>query len=75
MKKIMAELFGEAPTADAFRSFNQQFGDQIRRGRSQHRSDVGKLIVPAVATGESTTILPGVKSTPRHTFYGGNEFQ
>lgn len=53
MKKIMVELFGESPTADAFRVFNQQLGGQIRRGRSGYHPDPGKLIVPAVATGGS----------------------
>ena len=70
MRKIMAELFGESPTGDAFSVFNQQLGGQIRRGRSGYRPGAGKLIVPAVATGGSTTVLSGAKSTPRHTFYG-----
>lgn len=75
MKKIMVELFGEAPTADVFRAFNRQQGDEIRRGRSRHLPRAGGLVVPTVVSGGSSQASSGVRPTPKHTFYGGSRIQ
>ena len=37
MQAIMMNLFGEAPTAEVFRAFNERLGKEVRDGRSQHR--------------------------------------
>lgn len=74
MQRIMVELFGEKPTADAFRAFNQRLGDDIRYGRSQHLHGTGQLVVPTVVAGGSVAAPPSARSTPRHTFYGGSRF-
>ena len=68
MQKIMIELFGEAPTTEAFQAFNERIGQEIRDGRSQHHSKTGGLIIPA-----SVANVPpssGTRRTPKHTFYG-----
>ena len=66
MKKIMIDLFGEAPTADVFQEFNRRQGDEIIRGRSRHRPH----------TEDSSHRPCGAhcawnSPTPKHTFYGG----
>ena len=71
MQKIMNVLFGEAPTAEAFRAFNEQVGSTVRDGQSQHRTGVGGLILPGVAS-VITTSSPA-RATPRHTFYGADD--
>ena len=75
MQRIMIELFGEAPTADAFRDFNQRYGDEIRRGGGLYLSGTGGLVAPAVIVGESAAVPPEARSTPRHTFYGGDSIR
>lgn len=70
MQKIMVELFGEAPTAEVFRTFSERSGKEVRDGRSQHRPDTGSRIIPATAA-TGATIPPGALATPKHTFFGG----
>lgn len=68
MQKIMIELFGEAPTKEAFQAFNERIGQEIREGHSQHHSKTGGLIIPASVA--NVTPPSGTRSTPKHTFYG-----
>ena len=70
MKKIMVELFGEAPTTDAFRAFNEQMGDQVSKGQSRHHPSTGGLILPAGIVGATNPTPLGSRTTPRHTFRG-----
>ena len=63
IQQIMAELFGEGPTADAVKRFIEHVGREIRRGKSRHRRNGGLVVAPGVAAG-------GV-ATPKHKFYGG----
>ena len=69
MKEIMVKLFGEAPTTDVFRAFNEHVGDQVRTGQSQYRQDTGSLIVPTT-TATSVTSPSSATRTRKHTFYG-----
>ena len=69
MREIMAKLFGEVPTMDAFQAFNERMGNQVRTGQSKHRRDTGSLIVPTtMATG--VTVPSSATRTKKHTFYG-----
>ncbi len=73
MQKIMIELFGEAPTTEAFQAFNERMGDQIRTGQSRHRSGTGCLVLPASTAGAiNPTSSRGTRTTPKHTFYGND---
>ena len=69
MQKIMVELFGEAPTAEVFRTFSEGLGKDTRDGRSQYRSDTGSRIIPATAA-TGAAIPSGALATPKHTFFG-----
>ena len=69
MQKIMAGLFGEAPTGEAFRSFNEKVGGMVREGQSRHRTGAGRLVLPGAAAVVAT---PSV-ATPGHTFYGADD--
>ena len=75
MQKIMIELFGEAPTAEAFRDFNQRFGNEIRHGRSQHVPGPGRLVVPTGVAAGSVVFPSSARRTPRHTHFGGNRLR
>ena len=70
MKAIMVDLFGEVPTTDAFRAFNERLGNQVQLGQNQHRPDTGSLVLPTTATGTGVAIPSGAVSTPKHTFLG-----
>lgn len=70
MQEIMTSLFGEVPTTEAFRTFNQQVGDMVRDGRSRHRTGTGGLILPAASTAANTAVE---RATPKHTFYGDGD--
>ena len=72
MQRIMLGLFGEAPTAEAFRAFNQRTGDHIRLGGSRHVAAVGAVAAPVIVgrgSGGSRAVVSD-RPTPRHTFYG-----
>ena len=71
MQKIMTELFGEAPTTEAFRSFNEKVGGLVRDGRSRHRAGAGGLVLPGAASAVATPSV--ARETPRHTFYGADD--
>ena len=72
MRRIMVELFGETPTADAFGDFNRSFGNDVRGGRSRHERSTGRVVLPSAAAGAT---FPSVAcSTPKHTFYGGERW-
>ncbi|HUZ34128.1 MAG TPA: nucleotidyltransferase [Xanthobacteraceae bacterium] len=72
MRAIMADLFGENPTGDVFKSFNEQMGSRVALGQSSSqrgtgRFDLGKAAVVAPATASR----PGQPSPARpHTFFG-----
>ena len=70
MKRIMIELFGEAPTAEVFLDYVRRQGTEIASGRSRHAVLNGRLVPAGVAVG-SAALPPGTMRTPRHTFYGG----
>ena len=70
MQEIMTGLFGEAPTAEAFRTFNEQVGGMVRDSQSLHRVGAGGLVLPAAAS--VITISSAARATPKHTFYGGD---
>ena len=70
MKAIMVDLFGEAPTTEVFRSFNEGVGSGVRVGQSQYCPGTGSLVVPSTAAGASVANPSGAVSTPKHSFYG-----
>ena len=70
MQTIMMDLFGEVPTAEVFRVFNERLGKEVRDGRSQHRPNTGSRTIPTTAA-TGATIPSGVLATPKHTFFGG----
>ncbi len=70
MQAIMMNLFGEAPTAEVFRAFNERLGKEVRDGRSQHRPNTGSRIIPTTAA-TGATIPSGALKTSKHTFFGG----
>ena len=69
MQKIMTGLFGEAPTGEAFRSFNEKVGGMVRDGQSRYRTGAGGLVLPGAAAVVAT---PSV-ATPKHTFFGADD--
>lgn len=69
MQKIMVGLFGEAPTGEAFRSFNEKVGGMVRKGQSRHRTGAGGLVLPGAA---AVVAKPSV-ATPKHTFFGADD--
>lgn len=67
MREIMAELFGEHPTREAFKVFNERAGRSIVDGLSAHMPGSGRFVIPGVAAVASV----GAAATPRHTYFGG----
>ena len=68
IQQIMVSLFGEAPAKEAVRAFNDRIGNEIRGGHSRHDPQKAGLIIPGSVA--SVTVPPGIRATPRHTFYG-----
>ena len=71
MRQIMAELFGEAPTGDAFVAFNKRMGAEVRGGQSRHRPGLGGLVIPGTVAGIGIGAPSVSRATPPHRFYGG----
>ena len=74
MKRIMVDLFGEAPTSDVFLDYARRQGDSIANGRSRHITGTGRIVAPAIAGG-AVVVPPRATATPRHTFYGGDRLR
>ncbi len=70
MRAIMTDLFGEAPTGEAFKAFNRQVGTAVRGGHSQHTPDDGRLNLPASGIVAGVAAPSVVRETPKSTFYG-----
>lgn len=70
MQAIMADLFGEVPTAEAFRALNERTGRAIRAGQSRHRPEGGRLDLPASGIVAGTAASSAVRATPQHGFFG-----
>ena len=71
MQAIMVDLFGEAPTGEAFKAFNRnEVGAPIRQGRSRHIPNSGRLNLPAsgIITGVAAPLVS--RATPKSSFYG-----
>jgi hypothetical protein len=67
MRTIMIDLFGENPTADVFKSFNESLGRRVVLGQSASQPGSGRLLglaSPAVVSNPS-----GPQTRP-HTFFG-----
>ena len=71
MRQIMAELFGEAPTGDAFVAFNKRMGAEVRGGQNRHRPGLGGLVIPGTVAGIGIGAPSVSRATPPHRFYGG----
>ena len=69
MQAIMVDLFGEAPTTEVFRAFNERIGKEVQDGRSRHRPGIGSKVIPTTAA-TSATVPSGALSTPKHNFFG-----
>ena len=75
MREIMTDLFGEAPTSDVFKAFNQrEVGGPISAGRSYHSPGAGRLGL-ATAGAAAPGILAVARPTRAHTFFGGDDVQ
>ncbi len=70
MRAVMADLFGEAPTGDAFKAFNRRTGAAIEDGRSQHTPGSGRLNLPGSGLVAGVAAPSLVRPTPRNTFFG-----
>jgi len=70
MQAIMIDLFGEAPTGEAFKTFNRQVGTAVSGGRSQHTPDTGRLNLPASGIVSGVAAPSVARPTPKSTFYG-----
>jgi hypothetical protein len=70
MRKIMSDLFGEAPAEQAFRAFNERFGAAVRDGRSQHIPQSGRVSLAGTGIVSGVAAPAVARTTPRHTFFG-----
>ena len=74
MRKIMVELFGGAPTTDAFGDFNRRLGNDVRRERSRHQRGTGRIGLPSVAAG-ATSRRWHVQRRSIYMFHGGEKWR
>lgn len=73
MQEIMSELFGERPTMEAFKSFNDRAGQAIVEGRSRHVPGRGRFEIPAAAAAAAAPASALARATPKHTYFGGRK--
>lgn len=71
MQEILTELFGEGPTLEVVRKFNEASGRSIVDGRSRHNPDGGRFVIPAAASVAAAVPAIG-RATPSHTHFGGD---
>lgn len=70
MRAIMADLFGEAPTGEAFKAFNRRTGAAIQAGDSGYTPGSGRLNLPASGLVTGAAAPSVARRTPRNTFFG-----
>lgn len=70
MRGIMADLFGEAPTGEAFKAFNRRTGAAIQGGQSRHTPGAGRLNLPASGLITGVAAPSVTRPTPKNTFFG-----
>ncbi len=70
MRALMADLFGEAPTGETFKAFNEQMGAAIREGRSQYTPGSGRLSLPASGLIAGVAAPSAARTAPGNTFFG-----
>jgi len=70
MRAIIADLFGEAPTGEVFKAFNQRTGAAIRAGNSQYTPGAGRLSLPASGLVTGVAAPSVARAAPKNTFFG-----
>lgn len=75
MRVIMIDLFGEAPTGEAFKAFNRQIGTAVKDGRTRHIPNNGRLSLPASGVVAGVVAPSVVRTTPKSTFFGMERLQ
>ena len=70
IQEIMIDLFGESPAREIITVFARDYGQEIRRGRSNHSTDTGKLVTPAYEPTSTSKPSSVVRSTQKNTFFG-----
>ena len=68
MKKTMVHLFGEAPTGEVFKEFNETLGKTRERGKLHHNPRGGRLDL--TSSGIVSGVGSGTRPTRKSTFYG-----
>lgn len=71
MNRILIELFGESPTADVFRSFNNQLGKQVQQGKGGYYPGSGKIALTGGTSLQDSNSRTSPRKSRKHTFYGG----
>lgn len=70
MRAIMADLFGEAPTGEAFKAFNRRAGAAIQGGHSRYTPGSGRLSLPASGLVTGVAAPSVARPAPKNTFFG-----
>lgn len=68
MKAIMADLFGENPTTDVFKAFNESLGRRVALGHSASQRGSGRLV--GISSSPAMVAAPTPLRTRPHTFFG-----
>ena len=76
MRAVMADLFGEQPTGEVFKSFNRSLGNRVQGSGTVYapgtsRLDLGKTGIAPVVGISSASASPA-RTTPPHRFYGSS---
>ena len=66
MQAIMQELFGENPTGEVFKSFNERLGRRIATGQSASVPGRGRIAAGSLGLASPSP----ARATRPHTFYG-----
>lgn len=73
-RKILADLFGEAASAEVVQKFIESTTRAVREGRSGHVPGLGRFAAPAV--GAITVAMPSyARPTKPHRFFGSGAIQ
>ena len=75
MQDILTELFGEKPTMEAVKAFNESNGRVMVDGSSRHVPGSGRFELPTKSAAASVVSVTAAASqaTPKHTHFGGSQ--
>ena len=69
-RQILGDLFGERPARDVVSDYIERYGSQVKQGSGAHLPGTGQIPAAGVMLASAPAVA---RSTPPHSFFGGEQ--